>query len=102
MPAVTENLYGQGKAYYVAFRNDEDFSQDFCEEIIGKIGIEADTCISAQAGVVIRKRGDVVFLMNFTDEDKKATLDVTYTDLLTSESVFGEIMVPSCGYVVLK
>ena len=102
MPAVTENNYGKGKAYYVAFRNDEDFSFDFCNTLMNEIDISSDTALEAESGVIIRKRGNVIFAMNFTDSDKVICLDQGYTDILSDEKISGKITVASCGYRVLR
>lgn len=102
MPAVTENNYGKGKAYYVAFRNDEGFSQDFCDKLINEININTDTNISAQDGVIIRKRGEVIFIMNFSDNEKSFILDKEYTNVLSSQAVNGEMKISPCSYIILK
>lgn len=100
MPAVTVNNYGNGKAYYAAFRNDADFAEDFCNMLIEKIGIDPDTAITGE-DVIIRKRGNYIFLMNFTDEEKTAELDGEYTDVLNDCKVSGKLTLPVCGYAVL-
>lgn len=71
MPSVTENEYGAGKAYYVAFRNDADLAEDFCRWMAEKENIESDSDISVSYGVSVRKRGDSIFVMNFNNEDKE-------------------------------
>ena len=101
-PAITVNNYGAGKAYYVAFRNDEDFSFDFCNTLMNEIDISSDTALEAESGVIIRKRGNVIFAMNFTDSDKVICLDKEYTDILSDEKISGKITVASCGYRVLR
>lgn len=74
MPSVTENEYGSGKAYYVAFRNDNDLAVDFCRWIAEKANISADADISVPSGVSVRKRGNSIFVMNFNNEDKEIIL----------------------------
>ena len=64
-PAVTVNSYGKGKAYYVAFRNDDDFQEDF----LSQFNISPDEDIKLPSGVSMRKRGDLIFVMNFSDEE---------------------------------
>ena len=100
-PSVTVNNYGKGNAYYVAFRNDDDFTKDFCEDLIEKISINCDTEIKAENGVSIRKRGDVIFVMNFSDESKKITLDKEYKNVVTGENVSGQVEIEVCGYLIL-
>ena len=75
MPSVTENSYGKGKAYYVAFRGKNDLAYDFCKYAAEKAGIKPDADISVPNGVVFRKRGEYIFIMNFNNEDKEITLE---------------------------
>lgn len=101
-PAVTRNAYGKGKAYYTAFRNDGDFTGDFCEMLIKDAGITPDTGITASKEVLIRKRGEHIFLFNFSDKIQTAVLDRVYFDIFGEKEVSGEITLPLCGYIVLK
>ncbi|MBQ8015602.1 MAG: beta-galactosidase, partial [Clostridia bacterium] len=102
MPALTENSFGKGVAYYAAFRNDADFAADFCGMLIERIGISADCPIEAADGVFVRKRGNTVFVMNFTDGETDVALDKEYKNVLSGEHVSGKITLPVCGYLVLE
>ena len=102
MPAVTENSFGNGKAYYAAFRNDADFADDFCKMLIEKNSISADCDITAENGVEIRKRGDYVFILNFADGEKKIVPDKEYTNVLSNEKISGEITLGECKYLILE
>lgn len=101
-PAVTKNTYGKGTAYYTAFRNDEDFTDDFCSELIKSLDIKPDTEIKASGDVLIRKRGDYIFIFNFTEKEQSVCLDKAYTDVLNETELSEEITIPVCGYLVLK
>jgi beta-galactosidase len=101
-PSVTKNSYGRGSAYYTAFRNDEDFTDDFCASLINTLEIKPDTEIKASGDVLIRKRGDYIFLFNFTEEEQSVSLDRAYTDVLNKTEVSGDISLPVCGYLVLR
>ena len=101
-PAVTKNTYGKGAAYYTAFRNDEDFTDDFCSELIKSLDIKPDTGIKASGDVLIRKRGDYIFVFNFTEKEQSVCLDKAYTDVLNETELSEEITIPVCGYLVLK
>ncbi|MBQ7886353.1 MAG: beta-galactosidase [Clostridia bacterium] len=65
-PAVTVNAYGEGKAYYVATRFEEEFYKPLYALI-------ADGVVSScwpghiAEGVIACSRGDYVFLLNTTD-----------------------------------
>ncbi len=102
MPSVTKNRYGKGNAYYTAFRNDEDFTDDFCADLIRELDIPRDTGIQADKNILIRKRGAYIFLFNFTDSEQPAVLDRQYTDVLNEVQVSGKLRLPTCGYAVLK
>lgn len=101
-PAVTVNNYGNGKAYYVAFRNDEDFAADFVNYLVKETGVKAETAIKPVEGVIIRKRGDFVFLFNFADGTRFVELDKPYTNAITGEKMDSIISLPRCGYYVMK
>lgn len=102
MPAVTKNSYGNGTAYYAAFRNESDFAIDFCNELIKSIGIKPDCEITTEENVVIRKRGNHIFIMNFSGKDTTVQLDKEYFDVLNNKKADGKIELPICGYAVLK
>ncbi len=102
MPCVTENAFGKGKAYYAAFRNDGTFADDFCEMLIAENAVAADADIKLSDGVFSRKRGDIIFIMNFADEERIIVLDKEYTDTLKNESVSDKITLPVCGYLIIK
>ncbi len=102
MPCVTENTFGKGKAYYAAFRNDGDFADDFCEMLISENAVAADADIKLSDGVFLRRRGDRIFIMNFADEERIIVLDKEYADTLKNEIVYGKIILPVCGYLIIK
>lgn len=101
-PAVTENSYGNGKAYYVAFRNDGSFADEFAPKLIADAGIITDTAIEAGEGVTVRKRGELIFAMNFADGESEICLDKEYLNVVSGETVSGKVKLSLCGYVILK
>ncbi len=100
-PAVTVNGYGQGKAYYVAFRPQQDFIDDFCGGLIDEMQIQPDAPFPLPDGVFARKRGEVLFVMNFSGETRCVTLDRAYSDVLTGGAREGETVLPENGYLIL-
>lgn len=101
-PSVTVNDFGKGKAYYVAFRNDNDFADDFCAMLIPELGLMPDADFDIPKDVLIRKRGELLFIMNFSEEEKTVTPDKTYTDVISGETIGTEFTVKSMGYRILK
>ena len=102
MASLTENSYGDGKAYYAAFRNDDDFCKDFCNDLIAEIGITPDEPIVLPEGVTMRKRGDTIFIMNFDDSERTVTLPKEYKNIVSGEVVSGDVTLPVCGYLVIE
>jgi beta-galactosidase len=106
-PALTCNHFGKGNAYYIAFRNNEDFEKDFYLFLINDLkpmkALEADlpTGVTAQ----LRTDGETsyIFVMNFSNEEKTITLnaDETYQDKLTEEMINGTIALKGYGIKVL-
>ena len=101
-PALTVNRFGSGKAYYAAFRNDDCFADDFCAQLIEEIGITPDAEIQTAKDVTIRKRGNCIFVMNFSDREAEITLERTYKNIVSCEEMSGKIALPVCGYLVLE
>ena len=102
MPALTVNSFGKGKAYYAAFRNDDSFTADFCNNLISQLSIAPDTEIVTPENVTVRKRGDTVFVMNFTDDVAEIELDREYRNVVNGETVSGKVTLGVCGYLVLE
>lgn len=102
MPALTVNSFGKGKAYYAAFRNDDSFTAEFCNNLISQLSIAPDTEIVTPENVTVRKRGDTVFVMNFTDDVAEIELDREYRNVVNGETVSGKVTLGVCGYLVLE
>ncbi len=101
-PAATENTYGKGKAYYVAFGNGGDFAHDFCEDLMSKIGITSDTQITAEYGVEIKQRGEFIFVLNFSEDSKKIQLDREYFDVISEKKYSQDVILHGGEYLVLE
>lgn len=98
-PAVTVNSYGKGKAYYVAFTDNGDFSRDFvnsfAKDILSDSPIE-----EIPDGVSVRKRGDYIFIINFSDTEQTVDLGCTRTDILSGKKV-NSITLGECEYAIV-
>ena len=101
-PAVTENNYGRGKAYYTAFANKGDFFEAFCDTLINEHNIAPDTDIKAEEGISIRKRGNTIFVMNFADTEKELVLDREYNDVINGKNISGKVTLNVCEYLVIE
>ena len=106
-PALTENSFGQGKAYYIAFRNEDEFLNDFYGELTDTLNIKRTLDTDLPQGISATSRtdgeNDFVFLMNFTNSLKTVELDKkTYIDVLTNTYVSGVITLEEYGVKILK
>lgn len=105
-PALTVNQYGKGKAYYIASRNEQAFTQAFIDALIKQHNLRPAIKATLPKGVSAAYRTDgvqdIVFVMNFMPVEQSFSLDSEqYTDALTGKSVAGALTVPSRGTVVL-
>lgn len=100
MPALTENAYGEGKAYYVAARPGEDFLHDFAACLVKGTGVEKslDNAALPYGVVPMMRTGEngekVVFVQNFTGEQKAVVLGREYTVFGTEEKVDALTLAP--------
>ena len=105
-PALTVNRHGDGKAYYIASRNDESFLRDFYGRLTADLGIEPVLEADLPEGVTAQVRTDgerrFVFVMNFTADEQTVDLGAeTFRDLLTGTDVTGATSMPPYGIMVL-
>ncbi len=106
-PALTVNELGNGRAYYVASRNDERFLDDFYAALGGQLNLLRALDAELPSGVSAQLRTDgsrrFVFLMNFNPGPTTVDLgSASRTDLLTGATVQGPTALPGYGVLVLE
>ena len=69
--AVTRHAYGNGQAYYIAARTDDEYLKKLYSDIFADNGI-TPIIDSFDADVSVTQRGDKVYIMNFSDKESKA------------------------------
>lgn len=89
-PALTANRFGQGRAYYVASRNDERFHRDFLGSLADDVDLPRalETGLPAGVSASARWKGGqkYVFLLNFTAHEREVELPTEgYRDLEIGE-----------------
>jgi beta-galactosidase len=107
MPAVTVNKYGKGKAYYIAGRTGDNFNTDFYLKLINDLNIKSVIDGVLPNGVTAQmrynKENKYIFIMNFTEEEKKVSLGKEeYMDMISGEKVSKEIIFEKYGIKILK
>lgn len=107
MPAVTVNDYGEGQAYYIGFRNNNDFEDDFYGQLIEVKGIKKAMPVTLPEGVVAQTRYDdtnrFYFVQNYTNTQMQIAIgEQSFMNVLTDTKVEQHITVKPYGVVVLR
>lgn len=105
-PAVTVNNYGKGKVYFIAARMEEDFIDEFYSCVLSNTDIKSVVSGELPYGVVATRRvgenSEYIFIQNFNTSSAVISLEKAYTDILSGETVTGEIKMPEYGILILK
>lgn len=84
MPVITKNRAGQGYAYYVGTRSNDEFYRNFMEHIFSETNIP-ETMVTpkgVEASIRVKEGREILFLMNHNGERERVTLNDSYRDLL--------------------
>jgi beta-galactosidase len=105
MPALTENDYGKGKAYYLAFRDTGDFTDRITGLLLEERGIVSDFDGALPYGVTAPSRTDgetvYVFLQNFTAQPQETETSRVWRTVEDGEPVSGRIALAPYGTLIL-
>jgi len=106
-PALTQNTFGKGHAYYICSRNDPAFFDDFYESIFRKHQISSGFTSDLPEGVSVSKRSnglnDFYVIQNYSKHVQSISLpDEDYIDLLWKEEVKKRLEIGAYGYRILK
>lgn len=88
MPVLTQNEFGEGKAYYVAARSNDEFYVDFLGGLCEELSIEpvANTPEGVEATVRENENGKFLFLLNHRNGTANVILEKGGEDILTNKS----------------
>ncbi len=100
-PVVTANRYGDGVCYYIAARDDGALAEQLCGALCIELNL-GDNRIVLPAGVTASRRGEYLFLMNFTDATVTVKAKVPFVDILTEETEIDAISMAPYAVRVLK
>lgn len=107
MPALTCNKFGEGNAYYIAFRNNDEFLEDFYSGLCKKLNLSRAVDLELPRGVNVQVRKDenneFIFFMNFSNEDKVIDIkDLNLINLETGESINEKLSLEPYGVRIVK
>jgi beta-galactosidase len=106
-PALTVNAFGKGLAYYMAFRSDGAFLDDFYGALARKLKLRRALEARLPEGVTaqLREGGGrtFVFLLNFKRKAQRVSLGRgRFEDVLTGRAVRSPFNLPGYGSAVLR
>ena len=101
-PCLTRHTYGKGEAWYLAAKADQNALNALYRRLAERVGLPRAMETELPYGVVAVERGGVVFLQNYSGEERTVALDKAYHELLTDRGVSGEVTLPVCSVMVLK
>lgn len=109
-PAVTENVFGDGLGYYVATMPDEAALTAIADRVFdGLSDVEEGAArgVEASEGIEVTQRvgddGSVFsFVIDLVGKGGTASLESEGIDLLSGETLSGEVDVPRFGVVLVK
>ena len=103
--AVTVNTYGEGRAYYIAFRGDDGFINDFYDSISAGVSSAAEY-INFPDGVSVRTRENgtevFFFIQNWNEADAEINVKSALENIETNENVSGEVVLKKYETLILK
>lgn len=87
-PALTENFYGKGKAYYIASQNEDGFIREFLENLVRQANLGSNFEAELPEGVTVSERVNeagtsIWFLQNFNKKSINVTLKRSYRNVET-------------------
>ena len=105
-PALTVNDYGKGKAYYIASRNEDKFLEDFYYSLVSKLNLSKTIASQLPEGVTAQKRSDknydYIFLMNFSECEKKIDLTEELMEFVNEDVIKNSIILEKYEVKIFK
>ena len=106
MPALTVNNYGKGKAYYLAFRPEEELYCRLTEMLLSECGIRSDFDGELPFGVTAHSRTDgenvYVFLQNYTTREQRTSTKHLWKTVEDKTEVSGDITLKPFEALILE
>ncbi|MCL2213868.1 MAG: beta-galactosidase [Treponema sp.] len=103
LPAVTVCKYGKGAAYYICTRTEQEFKDQFFRDLCAQYSVNPSVPWNIPKGVSVQKRNEVVFIMNFNNNEVDIPIGKNeYINLPENASVCRTITLPPYGLIIVK
>jgi len=107
-PALTENTYGKGKAYFVAAEGRKEFLSAFYDALFEETGIACNLKATFPSGVTVSERcgekpeDSLWFVMNFNSDEAAVEFQDRYSDIETGNEIMGHVVLPAYQCLILQ
>ncbi len=105
-PVVTENRFGEGRAYYIASHPEDRFLGEFYGQLLLEQGVQPvmETPAGVEAALREREGARLVFLLNHNPEEVTVRLPEgeNFLELLSGEELRGEIVMAAYDVRILR
>lgn len=105
-PALTVNQYGQGQAYYITSKNDEQFQYDFTKALVKRLQIATAIPTELPKAVTAHVRENehyrYIFIENFNNATTHLDLPQTYDDALSNTPCHGQLELAPFAVKILR
>lgn len=108
-PALTENRFGNGKAYYIASQNESAFLEKIYDDILTKAGIKCDFKAQLPEGVTVTRRCEennssksIWFLQNFNRKSVQVMFQGIYRDIEKDVVIEGSTQMKAFECMILE
>jgi beta-galactosidase len=105
MPALTRNEYGRGRCYYVAARTGTDFLTALYRNLAREQGLEPVVPGLPEGVRAVKRVGAngraYRFVMNYLPREARVSVGPAQRELLTGQTVSGDVTLPPRGVLVL-
>lgn len=107
MPALTQNRFGKGNAYYIASENEPAFLKELFGKILKEAGVSCTLAAVWPEGVTVSERtGEsgtpLWFVQNFNREQVRVSLEAVYQNAETEKRTGKVLEMPAFSCVVLE
>jgi beta-galactosidase len=105
-PAITRNTFGKGSAYYIAARCESRLADDLLGNLVQTLNLSRALPTDLPDGVNVQRRftdrgQEVLFVLNFTEQEQTVQIPAGLTDVSTSEPVRETLTLAPYGAHVL-
>jgi len=99
--AFTHHAFGKGQSWYIAAKLSLDGLRAIYGDVAKQLRLATALQTALPAGVVATRRGESVFVQNYTDQAQEVALDGAFKNLLNDEVLQGTCTIAPFGVWVL-